>query len=477
MLVTASMTTPAPHSSDTLEFSSLPLSADLRETVRELGFEKLTPIQAASIPVLLEGRDLVGQSKTGSGKTAAFGLPILERIQLEPRDVQALILCPTRELCTQVARELRRLGRRLPGLQTLILCGGTPGRPQAEALRKGAQIVVGTPGRVLDHIRRRSLTLGYVKTLVLDEADRMLDMGFEEEMSVIMDEAPKTRQTIFFSATFPQEIERMSAAYQIDPEVVKIEAGKEEKPLIEQVVFDAELDQKYTTLVRVLKHYGAQSTIVFCNQKATAAELGVSLSAEGISCGAIHGDLEQEERDKVLALFRNGSRRLLLATDVAARGLDIPDLDLVINFDLPHELDSYIHRIGRTGRAGKSGTAVSIATARERMRLYDFGKETGILVQQGELSKVSFSGGPAAMAAEMQTLWISGGRKEKVRPGDILGALTGEAGGLKGTSVGKIEIHDHHAFVAVERAIAKSVVQKLQGAKIKGRKFLVRIVD
>ena len=464
-------------SSDTsLEFSSLPLSADLLEVVKELGFEKLTPIQAASIPLLLEGKDLVGQSKTGSGKTAAFGLPILEQIQLEPRDVQALILCPTRELCTQVARELRKLGRRLPGLQILILCGGLPGRPQADALRKGAQIVVGTPGRVLDHIRRRNLTLGYVKTLVLDEADRMLDMGFEEEMSVIMDEAPRTRQTIFFSATFPQEIEKMSAMYQTNPEHVKIEKQKEEKPSIEQFVYDAELEEKYTTLVRVLKHHRADSTIVFCNQKATAGELAASLTKEGISCGAIHGDLEQDERDKVLALFRNGSRRLLLATDVAARGLDIPDLDLVINFDLPHDLDSYIHRIGRTGRAGKTGTAVSIATARERMRLYDFGKETGVMVQQGELSKASFASG-ANIAAEMQTLWISGGRKEKVRPTDILGALTGEAGGLKGTSVGKIEIHDHYAYVAVERTLAKSVVQKLQGAKIKGRKFLVRIVD
>ena len=458
-----------------LEFASLAISQELKTVVGELGFEKMTPIQAQSIPVLLAGKDLVGQSKTGSGKTAAFALPILEKLDIESRYVQALILCPTRELCTQVAREIRRLGRKFQGLQVLIVCGGLPGRPQSEALRKGVHIVVGTPGRTLDHLQRRNMTLGYIKTLVLDEADRMLDMGFEEEMAMIMDEAPSTRQTVFFSATFPKIIASMSAHYQQEPVHVTID-DTAEAPLIQQLVYDAEQEEKLPTLLRVLKKHNSNSTIIFCNQKATVAELDQELQAHGYSCSSLHGDLEQVDRDRVLAMFRNGSRRVLVATDVAARGLDIANLDLVVQYDLPHDVDSYVHRIGRTGRAGKAGVAVAIASANQRMRLYEFAKETGKTCETGDLNEIPAVKTATPAAAAMQTLWISAGRKEKVRPGDILGAITGEAGGYPATEVGKIEIHDHFSYVAVSANIARTAVTKLQNGRIKGRKFLIRIV-
>ena len=470
---TTDLSTRPQHPAD---FASLAISQDLKTVVAELGFEKMTQIQAQSIPILLEGKDLIGQSKTGSGKTAAFGLPILEKLNIESRDVQALILCPTRELCTQVAREIRRLGRRYQGLQVLIVCGGLPGRPQADALRKGVHIVVGTPGRVLDHLQRRQMTLGYISTLVLDEADRMLDMGFEEEMAMIMDEAPSTRQTVFFSATFPKIIASMSSHYQQNPVHVTIDDSKE-KPLIQQLVYDAEQEDKLPVLMKVLKKHPSNSTIIFCNQKNTVATIDQALQAQGLSSSSLHGDLEQVDRDRVLAMFRNGSRRILVATDVAARGLDIANLDLVVQFDLPHDVDSYIHRIGRTGRAGKEGVAIAIASANQRMRLYEFAKETGKTCEAGDLADVQVNATAAAStAAAMQTLWISAGRKEKVRPTDILGALTGEAGGYPGSEIGKIEIHDHFSYVAVSANIARTAVTKLQNGRIKGRKFLIRIV-
>ncbi|MBC7385381.1 MAG: ATP-dependent RNA helicase DbpA [Cryobacterium sp.] len=481
------MTATPTSSALSLEFSSLPFSAEILEVVRELGYEKLTPIQAQSIPKLLEGRDLIGQSKTGSGKTAAFSLPILENLDLRGRrQLQALILCPTRELCTQVAREIRKLGRRHAGLQVLILAGGSPLFTQLGALEKGVHIAVGTPGRIIDHLSRRTLDLRSVKTVVLDEADRMLDMGFQEDMEHILSQTPTNRQTVLFSATFPRMIEAMSRAYQKSPVRVTIadEAG-ERAPQIQQYIYEAELDDKFKTLVYLLKKNATGSAIIFCNLKATCAELARTLSNHGVSAEAIHGDLEQFERDRVMAKFRNGSTRLLIATDVAARGIDVENLDAVYNFDLPSTPDVYTHRIGRTGRAGKKGIAISLVLPKQAARVRDLEEQTGVTfirekvsnLEGVEVALMTEELGEAGAEAKMETLHISGGRKDKVRPGDILGALTGEAGGLAAKDVGKIEIHDRFAYVAVAKHVARDALQALTDGKIKGRKFRIHLVQ
>ena len=448
-------------------FSSLKISSELLQVVEELGYKTLTPVQEKSIPVLLEGKDLIGQSKTGSGKTAAFSIPILEKIDLRDRKVQALILCPTRELCTQVAREIRKLGRRHMGLQVLILAGGQPIRPQLSALYKGAHIVVGTPGRILDHLRRNPVNLKDISTLVLDEADRMLDMGFEEEMTEILDAIPKDRQTVLFSATYPESIEEMSESYQTNPVRVTIEDEDKLKTKIEQIIYEVEAEDKFNAVLWALNEYKPESAIIFCNLKITVKELNRNLIDAGVSAACLHGDLEQPDRDKVMAKFRNGSVRILIATDVAARGIDIADLDLVCNYDLPNQSEIYTHRIGRTGRAGKSGLAISFATPDEDFKLENLERKT-----IGDLNVEAVENNDAGM----ETLFISGGRKDKMRPGDILGALTGDGAGLKGDQVGKIEIHDRFSYVAVSKEVSRLALTRLRNGRIKGKKFRIELV-
>jgi ATP-independent RNA helicase DbpA len=458
-------------------FSNLPLTTDLLATIGELGYESMTPIQEQAIPVLLEGRDLIGQSKTGSGKTAAFSIPIVSRVHAD-RFVQALVLCPTRELCEQVAREIRKLGRRLPGFQVLILCGGTPGRPQAEQLQRGVHVVVGTPGRVLDHLDRGNLSLVDIRTLVLDEADRMLDMGFEDEMSAILNETPRTRQTVLFSATFSENVERVARQFLSEPVKIEITPEPESAPSIRQIVFDSTEDAKPANLLRLLHEFKPLRAIVFCNLKVTVSDLATTLSKHGVSVGALHGDLEQEDRNKMMAMFRNESLRVLVATDVAARGLDVENLELVVNYDLSIHGEDYVHRIGRTGRAGREGVAVTLATSRERARLAEYALERGFTVESRELLRV-FEGHEmpyVSLEAKMATIYISGGRKDKVRPGDILGALTGETAGLSGADIGKIEIFDRFAYVGIARGRAAQVVEKLKSGRIKGKTFIIRLV-
>ncbi|HEY4156769.1 MAG TPA: ATP-dependent RNA helicase DbpA [Polyangiaceae bacterium] len=460
------------------DFSALALSAPLLAVLAELGFDKLTPIQAEAIPVLLAGRDLVGRSRTGSGKTAAFALPILERLKPEPREVGALVLCPTRELSAQVAREIRRLGRRLPGLSVLVLAGGEPFGRQAGALERGVHVVVGTPGRVLDHLRRRTLKVHRVATVVLDEADRMLDMGFHEDMEKILKALPAARQTAFFSATYPTSIEALAQKHLREPAFVNLDSEPEEKPDIRKLVLVSEAEQKLGALSWLLGHFPHESALVFANLKLTVAEIARALSEAGVSADSLHGDLEQYDRDRVLAKFRNGSTRVLIATDVAARGIDLENLDLVVNFDLPSQPEIYVHRIGRTGRAGKRGLSVSLRTPREQGKLEAIqryiGEQLEVCVREptprGERAA---QGSAPTQGAKMATLRISGGRKEKLRPGDILGALTGEAGGLNATDIGKIEIHDHFSYVAVTAAVSRDAQQSLSAGRIKGRKFSV----
>jgi ATP-independent RNA helicase DbpA len=466
----------------TVSFSALPLSEELLQVIQELGFTSMTPIQAKSIPLLLEGKDVIGQAQTGSGKTAAFTLPILQKLDLKRPELQALVLCPTRELCTQVAREMRKLGRRHPGLQILILSGGQPMFPQMSALRKGVHVVVGTPGRVLDHLGRQSLDLTHVSTLVLDEADRMLDMGFQEDMEKILSETPEARQTVFFSATYPRSIESMSRAYQHEPTMVMIEADEQVQPNITQVYYEMQPEDRFDALVALLSQEQPQSAIVFCNFKATVSELADALIEEGLSIACLHGDLEQSDRDRVMAKFRNRSTRVLIATDVAARGIDVADLDLVVNFEVPPKPEVYVHRIGRTGRAGKTGVAASFITSRDLRKLKDIEEFTGVTIERKNIATVERNlnsergKGPISHVAEMATLFISGGRKEKMRPGDILGALTGEAGGLEASQVGKIEIHDHFSYVAVSKAIVQTALERLNNGRIKGRRFRVELV-
>jgi ATP-independent RNA helicase DbpA len=462
-------------------FHALPLAPAILAAVQSLGYERMTPIQAGAIPVLLAGRDLIGQSQTGSGKTVAFSLPLLQSIAVEARVPQALVLCPTRELSAQVARELRKLGRGLSGLQVLVLAGGEPVRGQAAALERGVPIVVGTPGRVVDHLERRTLLLGQLRCVVLDEADRMLDMGFADEMEHILDALPPARQTVLFSATFPANIEALSRKYQQKPERVTITPTTHETLSIVEQVVTVEPSDKLAALRITLGEHPHESALIFANMKASVAEIEKALSKAGVSVACLHGDLEQRDRDAVLARFRNGSVRVLVATDVAARGIDVEGLDLVVNYDLPPKAQSYVHRIGRTGRAGKEGVAVSYATARESEKLAAIEALT-----QRPLSRVPFrpgarvaselSGQELGREAKMTTLKIGGGRKQKVRPGDILGALTGEAGGLAGSDVGKIEIHDNFSYVAVATSASHAALKSLGSGRIKGKRFVVTLV-
>ncbi|MBZ4413116.1 ATP-dependent RNA helicase DbpA [Myxococcus sp. MISCRS1] len=459
-----------------MDFATLALSPPLLQVLGELGFQSATPIQAQSIPVLLQGKDLVGQARTGSGKTAAFALPLLRQVRLQDRRVQSLVLCPTRELCAQVAGEIRKLGRRLPGLQVLVLAGGQPIRPQLEALEKGAHIAVGTPGRIIDVLDRDALDTRGVATVVLDEADRMLDMGFREDMERILGAMPSRRQTVLFSATFPPDIAALSRAFQKDPVRVTVE-DTEAAPPIRQLRYNSAPEDKPAMLLKVLHRHMPASAIVFCNHKATVVELTKSLSDAGVSVDGLQGDLEQFERDRVMAKFRNLSTRVLVATDVAGRGIDVEALDAVVNFDMPFQPEPYVHRIGRTGRAGRTGLAIALVTPRDERKVEEIEQALGVKLETGDQAALEETFmKPGALGSEWETLYISAGRKDKMRPGDILGALTGEAGGFAATDVGKIEIQDHIAYVAVARRVSRIAFQRLSEGRIKGRKHKIERV-
>ncbi|RKY18316.1 MAG: ATP-dependent RNA helicase DbpA [Planctomycetota bacterium] len=462
-------------------FSDLELAPALLTVVEELGYSQPTAVQAASIPALLAGRDLIGKSKTGSGKTAAFGLPILQRLDLKPRGLQALVLCPTRELSAQVAREVRRLGRRHPGLGVLELVGGQPIGPQLASLERGVHVVIGTPGRVLDHIGRGTLDMRRVKTVVLDEADRMLDMGFGPDVERVLKALPSPLQTALFSATFPEAIESLSARFLRDPVRVMVDEPRDAGPDIRQLRLDTDPEERFAALCWVLTQHPHESALIFCNYKTTVLELWRRLSSAGVSVGRLDGDLDQFDRDQVLARFRNQSLRLLVATDVAGRGLHVQDLDLVVNYELPQQPDVYVHRIGRTGRAGQRGLAISLTTARQDERIVGFEARTGVSLERlrrepGEGPGVGRLLASLARGPRMETLLISAGRKHKLRPGDILGALTGEAGGLQGSDIGTIEVQDRLTYVAVSRALAQHAVAQLNAGRIKGRKFRAALV-
>lgn len=454
-------------------FATLPLSTAMLANLEALGYAQMTPIQAQSLPVILKGMDLIAQAKTGSGKTAAFGIGLLNPINPRYFGCQALVLCPTRELADQVAKELRRLARAEDNIKILTLCGGVSLGPQIASLEHGAHIIVGTPGRVQQHLSKGTLVLDGLNTLVLDEADRMLDMGFYDAIADIIGQTPKRRQTLLFSATYPAGIKQLAAAFMRDPQTVKVETLHADSQ-IEQRFFEIAPEQRMDAVTKVLGHFRPQSCVAFCFTKQQCQELVEHLQAKGIAAQALHGDLEQRDRDQVLTLFANRSLSVLVATDVAARGLDIDALDMVINVELARDAEIHVHRVGRTGRAGEKGLAVSLVAPAEGHRAQAIEELQKAALRWEQLDNLKAQNG-APLLPVMSTLCIAAGRKDKLRPGDILGALTGEAG-LPGTQVGKIAIFDFQAFVAVERAVAKQALQRLNSGKIKGRSLRVRIV-
>ena len=452
------------------EFSSLNLSSALQDNLASLGYLQMTPIQAQSLPLVLEGKDLIAKAKTGSGKTAAFALGLLSRLNVNRVDVQALVLCPTRELADQVAQEIRRLARALPNVKLVTLCGGTPTAPQSATLSFGAHIAVGTPGRILKHLEQGTLELSSLETLVLDEADRMLDMGFGEDINKVISYAPERRQTLLFSATYPEGIAQMSRGVQRNPVEVSVES-LHEGSAIEQKLYEVPAGQRLDALTWLLSHYQPSSCVVFCNTKRACNDVADHLAAKGFSALALNGDLEQRERDQVLVRFANGSATILVATDVAARGLDIKELGAVINYELTYDPEVHVHRIGRTGRAGQQGLALSLYQPNEAQRVNLIEEYQQAPMPLGDLDTIGRDIKP--IAPQMVTLSIDAGRKTKVRAGDILGALTGE-GGIAGADVGKIQISEQYSYVAVKRQVASAALKRLQEGKIKGRTYRAR---
>ncbi|MBA4236142.1 MAG: ATP-dependent RNA helicase DbpA, partial [Ralstonia sp.] len=430
--------------------------------------------QAASLPIALAGHDLIAQAKTGSGKTAAFALALLARLDARSFDVQAMVLCPTRELADQVAQEIRRLARAEENVKVLTLCGGTPMRPQAASLEHGAHVIVGTPGRIMDHLERGNLGLGALKTLVLDEADRMLDMGFFDDIATVVRQCPADRQTLLFSATYPEGIAKLSQRILRNPKEVKLEERHDDSK-IRQRFYEVTDSQRLHAVGQLLRHYRPVSTLAFCNTKQQCRDLLDVLRAQGIHALALHGELEQRERDQVLIQFANRSCSVLVATDVAARGLDIAQLEAVINVDVTPDPEVHVHRIGRTGRADENGWALSLASMDEMGRVGNIEEAMGREVEWHKLDELD-TGNDAPLLPPMETLQILGGRKEKIRPGDVLGALTGDAG-FRGDQIGKINVTEFSTYVAVERGIAREALRKINAGTMKGKKVRVRLMD
>ena len=455
----------------TSAFASLPIKTELLTSIASLGYEQMTPIQAQALPVLLKRQDLLAQAKTGSGKTAAFAIGLLEKLDVQSYQTQALVLCPTRELADQVSKEIRQLAKTIANIKILTLCGGQPMGGQLASLERHPHVVVGTPGRILKHVQKGSLQFGGLETLVLDEADRMLDMGFHEDIMLILDSIPRKRQTLLFSATYPDEIRAVSDLIQREPIEIRIEATHDNKK-IKQVFYQFNKGERSKTLVALLQHYRPESSLIFCNRKQQCQELADDLWQQGFHVLALHGDLEQFERDQVLVQFSNQSSSILVATDVAARGLDIKELAAVINYDLSTDAEAHIHRIGRTGRAGNVGLALSLFLQSEQWRVDGIGKFQGKAVTIESTNSLKTREN-FKLIPPMATLFINGGRKDKVRAGDILGALTASQK-LQGKDIGRIDIFDKISYVAVARPLVKQALKILTEGKIKGRKFRVR---
>lgn len=449
-------------------FTALDLHPALLKNLDALGYSSMTPIQSRSLPPMLAGRDLIGQARTGSGKTAAFGLSLLQKLDVGRFRIQSLVLCPTRELADQVAAEIRRLGQQLHNIKVLTLCGGAPIGPQIGSLEHGAHIIVGTPGRVEDHLRKGTLVLDEVSTLVLDEADRMLEMGFRESLEAIFATLPRQRQTLMFSATFGGEVKATAGRIMQDPVFVEVKETHDDSSIEQRFYRVAEDGERMIVLRLLLQQIRPVSALVFCATRRDVDEVAAVLARHDFSVLPLHGDMEQKDRDRTLVRFSNNSVSVLVATDVAARGLDIGGLDLVVNYHVARDPDTHLHRVGRTGRAGASGMACTLFEGREEHRVRrlepDFSDEAWPPINLLE-EKTPWP--------EMVTLEIDGGRKQKLRPGDIVGALTGD-GGIPGDRVGRIQVTDTRAYVAVGHDVAKAAFRQLGEGRMKGRSFRVR---
>ncbi|MFP7722715.1 ATP-dependent RNA helicase DbpA [Lysobacter sp. A3-1-A15] len=463
--------TPTPSEpSAELAFAHLDLPPALLQGVDALGYDRMTPVQAQALPAILDGRDVIAQAPTGSGKTAAFGLGLLARIDPSRIQTRALVLCPTRELADQVGKQLRRLAVGIPNLKLSILCGGMSLGPQLASLEHDPHVVVGTPGRIQELLRKKALHLRGVQVLVLDEADRMLDMGFEEAIREIVGKTPADRQGLLFSATFPDAIRSVAADFLRDP--VEVSVGAEAAaPAIDQRFVEVEASRKTQALATLLVQERPEACVVFCNMRRDVDEVAGSLQHYGFSALALHGDMEQRDRDEVLVRFANRSCSVLVASDVAARGLDVEDLAMVVNFDVPSDADTYVHRIGRTGRAGKGGRAFTLVDPREGTRVAAVEARMGSRARWERVQPISGKPGDVPPAA-MATLRIDAGRTDKLRPGDIVGALTGDAG-LKADMIGKIDVFATRSYVAVARRQAAHAVARLREGRIKGKRFRV----
>lgn len=463
--------------SESSGFSALPLKPSTLETLSQLGYREPTPIQAAALKDALAGKDLIAQAETGSGKTAVFALALLANLNRRRFAVQALVLCPTRELADQVAAEIRRLARAEENVKVVALCGGVPIRGQRASLEHGAHVVVGTPGRVMDHLDRGTLRLDAVNTFVLDEADRMLDMGFIDDIVRVAEDCPRDRQTLLFSATYPEDIERFAERFLRNPLRIAAESARPKEAIDERAYQIAGDEFRFEAVADSLSAFRPERAIAFCNTRARCRELTAYLRDRGFSALELHGELEQRERDQVLARFAGKSASVLVATDVASRGLDIEKLEAVVNVDMPPDPEVYVHRIGRTARAGETGLALSLYSEGERAlveRIEAF-REAGI--PRADLAEIeALAAGGEAPRPPMATLQLLSGKKDKLRPGDILGALTGEAGFAK-EQVGKIKIGESCSFVAVDRRIAAEAERKLNDGKVKGRRIRARLLE
>lgn len=457
---------------DSDAFDTLNLKPELLGNLADIGYTQMTLVQAETLPLLIDGIDVLARAKTGSGKTAAFGLGLLNKLDATSFKIQALVLCPTRELADQVAKEIRRLARAIPNIKISSVCGGAPLRDQTASLKRSPHIIVGTPGRVHKHLRSGNIDLAGLQTFVLDEADRMLDMGFMDELDAILTFVPAKRQTLLFSATYPDAIAAMSERVQRDPQTVDV-TDDEQPAQITQTWCSVTRENRQEELVRVLRAWGGALNLVFCNTKIDCAEVAQYLHAQKIIAVALHGDLDQAQRSQVLVRFSNRSASVLIATDVAARGLDVKDIDAVFNYELPQQAEIYVHRIGRTGRAGKTGVAVSLIEEREMWRLAEIEKALpDALIQQRGIPDAKR--GDETLTPLMTTIQIGGGRKNKLRPGDLLGALTAQ-GGIPGDAVGSIDLFDTVAYVAIQNKHVPKALRQLSDRPIKGRKYRARV--
>ena len=524
---------------ETVRFEEMGLSEEIQKAVRYMGFEEASPIQAKAIPAMISGIDLIGQAQTGTGKTAAFGIPILEKVDPKLKKLQAIVLCPTRELAIQVADEIRNLSRYMHGIKVLPIYGGQDIVKQIRSLKSGTQIVIGTPGRVMDHMRRKTMKLDFVHTVVLDEADEMLNMGFREDIEFVLSGVPEERQTVLFSATMPKPIMEITKKFQNNAKVIKVTKKELTVLNIEQYYYDVKPKKKEEVLSRLLDIYSPRLSVVFCNTKKQVDLLVNALLGRGYFAEGLHGDMKQEQRDRVMQGFRTGKTEILVATDVAARGIDVDEVEAVFNYDLPQDDEYYVHRIGRTGRAGREGRAFSFVSGKEVYKLKEIQRycKTKIYAQKvpslndvantkmenilddvervieqedldmminaieervnnSEFTAMDMAaaflkiccgmtednknteesdwefGDTGAGEDGMVRLFINIGKKQRVRPGDILGAIAGESG-MDGKLIGTIDMYDKYTFVEVPREYAREVLNAMKNVKIKGKTVAV----